>query len=140
MTSAELEELERHIGARLPEDLRNLYLHYPFAEGSWAADLAMPDDVDYLIEVNQDRSFPGEFCASDPTRYIYIGNDGGETENYATLGEEPTRIFEADIETGSFSEVAGSLEEWKAQMYAIDQEIERDKAYMSRKRWWQFWK
>ena len=140
MTNANLVRVEGDLGIKLPEDLRQLYLDYPFPATSWARELAMPDDPDALIRLNRADSLLKSLKVSNPRNYLLIGTDGGEVSHYASLTGQLTQVFAANLESGTFVLRWPSLREWVAQLHAVDEEIKRDVANQGRRKWWQIWR
>lgn len=139
MTRDEIARLQEAVGVTLPGDLRQLYEQYPFASGSWAADFAMPDDPELLVQWNTPDSGAKTF-GLDPAASLQIGGDGGESLYYALFDGPRTAIVEADLETGATSRVAEDLSRWVAQLVAMDEELRNDERAMGRRRWWQLWR
>jgi hypothetical protein len=99
MTEAGLEEIETALGVTLPLRYRDFMKHYPFADDSWAGDLAMPDDVMLVIELNEDaraRESPPQ-----PEGTFVLGSDGGGLEYFVHLDDPRCAVQSMDLNTGA---------------------------------------
>jgi SMI1 / KNR4 family (SUKH-1) len=85
MRERDLKRIEHELGVALPARYREFMLAYPFPKYSWAGDLAMPEDVDLLLDLNH------EARKSDSDRSLanvfVIGSDGGRTDYFIRLAD-----------------------------------------------------
>lgn len=139
MIEQDLGKIESHFGIKLPKQYCDCLLNYPFSEESWAADVAMPHELELIKEINSSRPSLVKFGVTDYTRYFQIGSDGGEQLYYIDLQSEECSVYSANLEGSDFKQLAYTFSEWLDQLTKIDEANKADEVRMKQKSWWKFW-
>jgi len=125
VTHGDLVRIEHALAISLPRDLRELYAHYPFANDSWAACCAMPDDAQLLIRWNTVES-AAETFGLGPDEVFQIGSDARTRLYFVTLAGPDTLVLEADLATGAIRHHAPDLLSWVLFLHAEQDRMDRD--------------
>jgi len=75
----------------------------------------MPNDVEVIIEINEDRNFLSKFV-QNPMQYFHIGSDGGESYYYIDLQNPDCPVYSFDLESGRFAKEASNFQLWIVQI------------------------
>ncbi|MDZ4241573.1 MAG: hypothetical protein U1D99_01980, partial [Candidatus Omnitrophota bacterium] len=73
MNIHDLEEIEKSLKVRLPDDYKQTMLQYPFERDSYAAECLLPDDADVVIGHNCTAPFPGKITTADVQPFVVGG-------------------------------------------------------------------
>jgi hypothetical protein len=113
MTSDEFDAIENGLGARLPPEYRELLARYPSELFQTEAAFELYDEPRFVINETMDFRLNGFGSESRSSgELLVIGDDGCGNYCCLDLCQEPAMVLGYDHETGSFSEVAWSLDNW----------------------------
>jgi hypothetical protein len=118
MTEAGLEEIEAALGVTLPLRYRDFMKNYPFAAESWAADLAMPDDVMLVIDLNEEARARTSPALPDET--FVVGSDGGGLEYFVHLADSRCAVHSLSLDTGASRQEAADFALWVEKLKAAE--------------------
>ena len=136
MREGDLARLERELAIRLPRQYRECMVAYPFSRISWAGDLATPDDVDLLLDLNREkRELPPTLTPRD---VFFIGSDGKGVDYFISLSDPACGVTAYDTGTHKVSALAKSFDDWLSQLRA-ENETESI-SHGGKRKWWEFWK
>ena len=145
MSENDFLRIERELNLRLPKDYRELMLNYPFSKDSLSADDLLPNDPEVLITHNQVSDLHSLMAmSSNPSvplgNYFSIGSDSSEESYWIDVTSPKSPVYKFALECCDLTIKAANLEEYVKQCWHIEEEIKKDEEYMSRRRWWQFWR
>ncbi len=136
MRQHDLVRLERELAIELPRQYRDFMVSYPFSQSSWAGDLATPDDVDLLLELNREkRELPSGLSSGD---VFFIGSDGKGADYFVRLSDPAGGVAAYDTGTHQVSILAKTFEDWLSQLRVADEADVISQRTV--RKWWHFWK
>ena len=148
MTLEDVSNIQLELDLLLPEDYRQVLLHYPFASDAYYDELF--GDASYLVDTNQGYLEGSFFGQTWHSHHLIIGDDGAGNVYFLDLRRESSPVLFADHETTAarhylaVTEKAPNIEAWVQQIRQQQAEAEaEEKAEVERRqnrRWWQFWR
>ncbi len=149
MNDSDILKIEGALSVKLPDAYKRLLIDFPFSEDSFAYTCMVIWDAQALVDANS--GFDLHFLIhhrkgrwTPEKKHFFIGNDGGETQYYLDLEDPDSTIYSFDLETGELTPYARGIEEYKAKIIRIDQELEEEERAAEERRknakWWEFWK
>jgi hypothetical protein len=139
VTTADVDEVEKQLGFRLPPAYRTTVLDYPFPADSFADEFMLPNRAEDVIALNK-----AGLVVPGIEHLFVIGSDGGEEFYLLDLDEEDPGVFAFSLETGSHRLLARSLTAYRDYVHethaAIAADSEGTHERRLRRRWWEFWK
>jgi hypothetical protein len=113
----------------------DLITHFPFGPESFVDD-RLANSADLLIKINTGPNCLNDWDVESPEKYFCIGDDASEEPYYIDLSRTISPVFVADVEIGTFTEVATDLKTWIAGLMVLDEQIKKEEADSRRKWWW----
>jgi hypothetical protein len=114
MRQHDLVRLERELAIRLPRQYHDFMVAYPFSRSSWAGDLATPDDVKLLLDLNREKRELSAGVSSDEV--FFIGSDGKGADYFVRLSDPACGVAAYDTGTHQVSIQAKTFEDWLSQL------------------------
>lgn len=144
MTEEDLKKIEALVGASLPSVYRSTMLNFPFDENSVARDYYLPNDADYILEVNKSREWVNDNNIwSDLGQRershcpLLIGSDGGEISYIFDLNQDSTSVYALNAEKREIERAFATFEDFLSNISSIDNEVREDQKVLASSRpWW----
>ena len=139
MTEQDLQALESHLGSPLPAFYRATLSDYPFDPDSCAAEYLLPDNSQFVIELNSSG-----LLLDGVEKPFFIGSDGGEESYFIDASKADSGVYVYDVETGEHRQLVPEWQGFLDHIRSIHAEVAADEEAMRlsklNKKWWEFWK